>query len=78
MKNIQILGTGCTKCKLLTENAEAAVRELGIEATIEKVEQIVEIMRFGVMATPSLVVDGKVVSVGKLLTSEEIKKHLDA
>ena len=78
MKKIQILGTGCTKCKLLTANAEAAVRELGIEATIEKVEKIVEIMRFGVMATPSLVVDGKVVSVGKLLTSEEIKKHLEA
>ncbi len=78
MKKIQVLGTGCTKCKLLTENAEAAVRELGIEATIEKVEKIVEIMKFGVMATPSLVVDGKVVSVGKLLTSEEIKKHLEA
>jgi small redox-active disulfide protein 2 len=78
MKKIQILGTGCTKCKLLTANAEAAVRELGIEATIEKVEKIVEIMRFGVMATPSLVVDGKVVSVGKLLTSEEIKNQLEA
>ena len=69
MKKIQVLGTGCTKCKLLTENAEAAVRELGIEATIEKVDKIVEIMKFGVMATPSLVVDGKVVRVGKLLTS---------
>lgn len=76
MKMIQILGTGCPKCRTLTANAEAAVKELGIEATVEKVEKIAEIMKFGVMITPALVVDGKVKSAGKVLGTEEIKKFL--
>ena len=76
MKLIQILGTGCPKCKLLTANAEAAVKELGIEATIEKVEKIQEIMKFAVMTTPALVVDGQVKSAGKVLSTEDIKKFL--
>ena len=76
MKKIQILGTGCPKCKLLTANAEAAVKALGIEAQIEKVDKIVDIMKFGVMTTPALVVDGTVKSAGKVLSAEEIKKHL--
>lgn len=76
MKKIQILGTGCPKCKTLTANAEAAVKALGIEATVEKVEKIVDIMKFGVMGTPALVVDGQVKSVGKVLSADEIKKHL--
>jgi small redox-active disulfide protein 2 len=76
MKRIQILGTGCPKCKLLTANAEAAVKALGIEAQIEKVEKIMDIMKFGVMTTPALVVDGQVKSAGKVLSSDEIKKHL--
>ena len=76
MKKIQILGTGCPKCKLLTANAEQAVRELGIEAEIGKVEKIADIMKFGVMTTPALVVDGQVKSAGKVLSAEEIKKHL--
>jgi len=76
MKKIQILGTGCPKCKTLTANAETAVKELGIEATIEKVEKIQEIMKFGVMTTPALVVDGQVKSAGKVLTVEDIKKFL--
>jgi small redox-active disulfide protein 2 len=73
---IQILGTGCPKCKTLFANAEAAVRTLGIEATIEKVEKITDIMKFGVMTTPALVVDGQVKSAGKVLSPDEIKKHL--
>ena len=77
MKKIQILGTGCPKCKLLTSNAEAAVKELGIEATVEKVEKIAEIMKFNVMMTPALVVDGQVKSAGKALSAEEIKKILE-
>ena len=77
MKKIQILGTGCPKCKLLTANAEAAVKALGIEATIEKVEKIQDIMKFGVMVTPALVVDGEVKSAGKVLSVEEIKKILE-
>ena len=77
MKKIQILGTGCPKCKLLTANAEAAVKALGIEATIEKVQKIQDIMKFGVMVTPALVVDGEVKSAGKVLSVEEIKKILE-
>ena len=76
MKKIQILGVGCPKCKTLTANAEAAVKALGIEAQIEKVDKIVDIMKFGVMTTPALVVDGTVKSAGKVLSPEEIKKHL--
>lgn len=76
MKRIQILGTGCSKCKLLTANAEAAVKALGIEATIEKVEKIQEIMAFAVMSTPALVVDGQVKSAGRVLSPDDIKKML--
>jgi small redox-active disulfide protein 2 len=74
MKKIQILGTGCPKCKKLTENAEAAAKELGIEYEIEKVSDINDIMNFGVMMTPALAVDGKVKVVGKVASVEEIKK----
>lgn len=73
---IQILGTGCTKCKQLTENAETAAREMGIAYELEKVTDIVEIMKFGVMATPALAVDGKVKLVGKVATPAEIRALL--
>ena len=76
MKIIQILGTGCPKCKLLFANAEAAVKSAGIEAQLEKVDKIVDIVKFGVMSTPALVVDGAVKSVGKVLSPEDILKHL--
>jgi small redox-active disulfide protein 2 len=76
MKKIQILGTGCPKCKKLAENAEAAAKELGIEFEIEKVTDINEIMKFGVMMTPALAVDGEVKVVGKVLSQDEIKKML--
>lgn len=74
MKTIQILGTGCPKCKQLFANAEEAIRTLGIEAEIVKVEKIPEIMKFGVMMTPALAVDGEVKSAGKVLSAEEIGK----
>ncbi len=74
MKKIQILGTGCPKCKKLTENAEAAAKELGIEFEIEKVTGINEIMKFGVMVTPALAVNGEVKVVGKVLSPGEIKE----
>ena len=76
MKKIQILGTGCPKCKTLLAATEAAVKAAGIEASIEKVEKIQDIMKFGVMITPALVIDGVVKSAGKVLSSEEIKKML--
>ena len=76
MKKIQILGTGCPKCKTLLANAEAAVTAAGIEATVEKVDQLADIMKMGVMITPALAVDGKVVSAGKVLGADDIKKFL--
>lgn len=69
---IQILGTGCPKCKQLTANAEHAIKDAGIDAVIEKVTDLQEIMKFGVMMTPGLVIDGEVKSVGKVLSPKEI------
>ncbi len=76
MKKIQILGTGCPKCKKLTEVAEAAASEIGIEFEIEKVTDINEIMGFGVMITPAIAIDGEVKSTGKVLSIDEIKQML--
>ncbi len=73
---IQILGTGCAKCRALQANAEAAVKAAGIGAAIEKVEDIQEIIKFGVMMTPALAIDGKVKVVGKVASADEIKKLL--
>jgi small redox-active disulfide protein 2 len=73
---IKVLGTGCTKCHQLEENARKAVAELGIDAEVEKVQNIKDIMKYGVMKTPALVVDEKVKSFGRVLTAEEIKKFL--
>jgi len=71
---IEILGMGCPKCKQLTANAEGAVKELNIQAEIGKVTDIDKITEYGVMMTPALAVDGVVVSVGKVLSKDEIKK----
>jgi small redox-active disulfide protein 2 len=73
---IQVLGTGCAKCKQLTANTERAVAELGLGVPVEKVEDVREIMKFRVMSTPAIAVDGKVVSSGKLLSPDEVKKLL--
>lgn len=73
---IQILGTGCAKCKSLTENTEKAVKELGIDAEIEKVTEIKEIMQFNVMMTPGLVIDGQVKAAGRVVSPDDIKKLL--
>jgi small redox-active disulfide protein 2 len=74
MMRIQVLGTGCPKCKKLTDNVEAAAKVLGIEQKIEKVTDLNQIMSFGVMMTPALAIDGKVVSSGKVLSVDEIKQ----
>lgn len=76
MKKIQILGTGCPKCKKLAELAEATAKDLGIEYELEKVTKINDIMKFGVMVTPALVVDGKVKVAGKVPTVEQLKELL--
>lgn len=76
MTTIQVLGTGCRKCVTLKANAEAALKELGLEAEIEKIEDINEIVKFGVMSTPALAVDREVKIVGKVATPQEIKDVL--
>ena len=76
MKKLQILGTGCPKCKMLAELTETAANDMGIEYEIEKVTDINEMMKFGVMMTPALAVDGQVKIVGKVPSPDEIKKML--
>lgn len=70
---IEILGTGCPKCKQLTANAEEAVKLAGVSAEVIKVTDLDKITDYGVMMTPAVVIEGKVVSAGKLLTANEIK-----
>jgi small redox-active disulfide protein 2 len=74
---IEILGTGCPKCKKLFENAQEAAKALGIAAEIVKVEDIQQIMNAGVMITPALAVDGEVKAAGKVLSVDEIKKIIE-
>lgn len=74
---IKILGSGCRNCVSLKENTEAALKEAGIEAEVVKVTDFKDIMAYGVMSTPALVVDEKVVSFGKVLKPNEIIKILD-
>jgi small redox-active disulfide protein 2 len=76
MKKLQILGTGCPKCKKLTENAEAAAKALGLDYELEKVTDVNKIMAFGVMMTPALAVDGEVKVAGKVPGVDEIKGML--
>ena len=76
MKKLQILGTGCPKCKKLFEATQLAVKELGIEAEVTKVEDINEIMKFNIMMTPALAVDGVVKVVGRIPRPEEIKQMI--
>lgn len=71
---IKVLGSGCSKCKKLEENVKKAVAEKGVDIQVTKVEDFKEIMKYGVMQTPALVFDEKVVSVGRILTVDEITK----
>ena len=70
---IEILGTGCPKCKILEENARKAVEEMKIKAEIVKVSDISKIVEYGIMTTPAIVINGEVKSYGKVSTVEEIK-----
>ncbi len=76
MKKIQIIGTGCPKCVKFVENVEIAAKELGVPYELEKVEDINDIISFGVMMTPALAVDGEVMFSGKVLSVDEIKDLL--
>lgn len=73
---IKILGSGCRNCVNLKENTELALQELGMEAEIIKIEDFKEIVEYGVMSTPALVIDEKVISSGKVLKPKEIAKLL--
>ena len=74
---IEILGTGCAKCKTLEKVVQEAVAKAGGFHQIEKVDDIMEIMKYNVVSTPGLVLDGKVVSTGKLLTVDEVVKLIE-
>ncbi|MGI1660082.1 MAG: thioredoxin family protein [Desulfitobacterium sp.] len=74
---LEVLGTGCAKCKKLEANVKEAVKKFGIEVTVEKVEDIQAIMAYGVMSTPALVVDDQVKATGKVLDVDDIKKYLN-
>ena len=76
IKKIQILGTGCARCKKLQENAEMAANDLGLDYQLEKVTDIQKIMEFRIMHTPGLVIDGEVKSSGQVLSMEQIKRLL--
>ena len=76
MVKIEVLGTGCAKCKSLLRNVEKAIAESGIEAELVKVDSIQEIMDRGVMMTPALYIDGKSVLTGRTATVEELKRML--
>lgn len=73
---IKILGSGCAKCKQLEANTLAALKQLGIDTAIDHVTDFTQIAAYGVMTTPALVVDGKVISYGKVLTTQEVAKLL--
>lgn len=74
---IKILGSGCKKCVSLKENTDIALKEAGIDAEVIKVEEIKDIISYGVMSTPALVIDEKVVSFGKVLKPKDIMKILE-
>jgi small redox-active disulfide protein 2 len=77
MLNIKILGTGCPKCIRLQENVQQAINELNLQAQIEKVTEIDKIMSYGIMSTPGLVINEKVVSFGKLLNVNDCKRFIE-
>ena len=76
MKKVQIFGTGCAKCQKLADNAQAAAQRLGVEIELEKVTDLGAIMQAGILTTPGLMIDGRLISSGKLLKPEEIAAHL--
>ena len=76
MKAIKVLGTGCANCRATTQRVEEVAKELGVPITLEKVEAIQDIMSYGILATPGVVVDGKVVHSGGVPTRERIASWL--
>lgn len=77
MKHIQIIGSGCAKCQLLADNAEAAAKSLGIEYRIEKITDVRRIAEFGIMLTPGLAVDDELKAFGRVLSPDKIRPLLE-
>ena len=75
---LQVLGTGCSRCKTLTARVEEAIASLGVAAIVEKIENIEEIVKFGVMSTPALALDGKVLFTGRVPTAREIGELINS
>jgi len=73
---LKVLGTGCPKCRKVYANAQRAIADLGIEVELEKVEAIDEILRYGVMMTPAIVINGRVRASGRIASVEELTKWL--
>ncbi|NTV02225.1 MAG: thioredoxin family protein [Chlorobiaceae bacterium] len=78
MKQVKILGSGCARCNQLADAVKAVIAAEGIEASVEKIEDIRQIVGYGVMSTPGLVVDGRVVCSGRLPSNDEIRDMLTA
>jgi len=76
MKQVQVLGTGCPKCEKLAARAKEAIAALGLDCEVEKVNDITEIVKFGVMMTPALAIDGEVRVTGKVPSVDELKSML--
>lgn len=76
MKKIQVLGGGCSKCTILAEEVTKAAQELGVEISLEKITDFQKIMAYGIMTTPALVIDGKVMFSGKVMKAEALKEYL--
>lgn len=74
--NIKVIGTGCDKCDTLYKNVQTAIKELDVDAEIEKVDDLIDIVKLGVMTSPSLMVDGKLVISGRVAKKEELVKLL--
>jgi small redox-active disulfide protein 2 len=78
MKHVKILGSGCASCNQLADAVKAVIASEGIEATVEKIEDLQEIMSYNVMSVPALIVDGKVVCKGRVPSNDELKEMLTA
>lgn len=78
MRTIQVLGTGCRRCGELYDSAKRAAADSGIDCQVERVTDIVKFLDFAIVALPALVIDGKVVSMGSVLTPAEIGRHLSS
>jgi small redox-active disulfide protein 2 len=78
VKDIKVLGPGCAKCKELYKQTELAIKETGLDATLEKITDIQEITGFGVMMTPALVVDGQVKICGKVPAFDQLKEMINS